>query len=161
MMVYCVFSLETPQRGDSNEYTQYTISQYKKNLPLWNFFQGTQERVRTGRGKRAINVRAIEVLLYLKKKKKKKKRLTLLSGQVSKIVGGMSKGLNFSGPDWSLSKNRSDQSLQCFLSIFVPIFRKMTASEGEWVHFQGKQLYHVLFFVSPQKCQLLKGKEPR
>ena len=29
MKVYCVFSLESPQRGDSNEYTQYTISQYK------------------------------------------------------------------------------------------------------------------------------------
>ena len=24
-----MFSLESPQRGDSNEYTQYTISQYK------------------------------------------------------------------------------------------------------------------------------------
>ena len=30
MKVYCVFSSESPQRGDSNEYTQYTISQYKK-----------------------------------------------------------------------------------------------------------------------------------
>ena len=30
MKVYCVFSLESPQRGDSNEYTQYTISQCKK-----------------------------------------------------------------------------------------------------------------------------------
>ena len=29
-MVYCVFSLESPQRGDSKEYTQYTISQYRK-----------------------------------------------------------------------------------------------------------------------------------
>ena len=25
-----MFSLESPQRGDSNEYTQYTISQYEK-----------------------------------------------------------------------------------------------------------------------------------
>ena len=25
MMVFCVFSLESPHRGDSNEYTQYTI----------------------------------------------------------------------------------------------------------------------------------------
>ena len=25
-----MFSLESPQQGDSNEYTQYTISQYKK-----------------------------------------------------------------------------------------------------------------------------------
>ena len=30
MKVYCVFSLESPQRGNSNEYTQYTISQYKE-----------------------------------------------------------------------------------------------------------------------------------
>ena len=30
MKLYCVFSLESPQRGDSNEYTQYTIFQYKK-----------------------------------------------------------------------------------------------------------------------------------
>ena len=31
-----MFSLESPQRGDSNEYTQYTISQYEKenNLKL-------------------------------------------------------------------------------------------------------------------------------
>ena len=25
MQVFCVFSLESPQRGDSNEYTQYNI----------------------------------------------------------------------------------------------------------------------------------------
>ena len=29
------------------------------------FFQGTQERVRNSRGKRAIGVRATEVLLYM------------------------------------------------------------------------------------------------
>ena len=29
MKVYCLFSLESPQRGDSNEYRQYTISPYK------------------------------------------------------------------------------------------------------------------------------------
>ena len=34
MKVYCVFSLELPHRGDSNEYTQYTISNMnKKNTP--------------------------------------------------------------------------------------------------------------------------------
>ena len=60
--VCCLFSLESPHRGDSNEYTQYTISQYEKekspyifpNLQLWGLFQGTQERVRNSRGKRAI-----------------------------------------------------------------------------------------------------------
>ena len=30
MKVCCLFSLESPNRGDSNEYTQYTISQYEK-----------------------------------------------------------------------------------------------------------------------------------
>ena len=32
--VHCVFSLESPQRGDSNEYKEYTISLYiKENHP--------------------------------------------------------------------------------------------------------------------------------
>ena len=30
MKVYCVFTLESPHRGDSNAYTQYTIFQYEK-----------------------------------------------------------------------------------------------------------------------------------
>ena len=29
-----MFSLESPQRGDSNEYTKYTISRYKKEIIL-------------------------------------------------------------------------------------------------------------------------------
>ena len=34
MKVYCVFSLESPHRGDSNVYTQYTIFIIKKkNTP--------------------------------------------------------------------------------------------------------------------------------
>ena len=52
MKVCCVFSSESPHRGDSNEYTQYTIFNIKKkspsiipNLQLWFFLQGTQERV--------------------------------------------------------------------------------------------------------------------
>ena len=52
MQVCCVLSLESPHRGDSNEYTQYTIFNIKKKITL-NFsksaaigcFQGTQERV--------------------------------------------------------------------------------------------------------------------
>ena len=36
---------------------------YPKSVAM-GFFQGTQEQVRNSRGKRAINVRAIEVLLY-------------------------------------------------------------------------------------------------
>ena len=34
-------------------------------MQLWDFFQGTPERVRKSRGKGAISVPAIEVLLYL------------------------------------------------------------------------------------------------
>ena len=34
MKIYCVFSLESPYRGDSNEYTQNTISQCKKEIYL-------------------------------------------------------------------------------------------------------------------------------
>ena len=67
-----MFSLESPHGGDSNEYTKYTIFSikkkftlnYRKNMQLWNFFQGTPERVRSSHGKRAISVRATVVLLY-------------------------------------------------------------------------------------------------
>ena len=69
--VCCVFSIESPHRGDSNEYTKYTIVNIKKinlnyipSLHLWIFFEGTQERPRNSRGKRAISVRATEGLLY-------------------------------------------------------------------------------------------------
>ena len=72
MKVYCRFSLESPRRGDSNVYTQYTIfiiviisPQIILNLQIWDFVLGTQERVRNSRGKRAISVRATEVLLFL------------------------------------------------------------------------------------------------
>ena len=68
MKVYCVFSLESPHRGDSNVYTQYTsfviqkkiTPDYSKPAAVGFFFLGTQERVRNSRGKRAIS----EVLLY-------------------------------------------------------------------------------------------------
>ena len=30
----CVFSLESPNRGDSNEYTQYTIFNIKQKITL-------------------------------------------------------------------------------------------------------------------------------
>ena len=65
-----MFSLESPHRGDSNEYTQYTIFNIEKitrNFPkseAMEFFQGTEERVRNNRGKRAIGVRVMEALLY-------------------------------------------------------------------------------------------------
>ena len=34
MKVCCVFSLESPHRGDSNEYTQYPIFNIKKKITL-------------------------------------------------------------------------------------------------------------------------------
>ena len=72
MKVYCVFSLESPHEGDPNGCIQYTIFNIKKKITLncpksaamW-FFPGTEERVRNSRGKRAIRVRATEVLLYV------------------------------------------------------------------------------------------------
>ena len=68
--IFCVFSLESPHRGDSNEYTQCTIFNIKKKIALnypksaaMGFSQGTQELIRNSHGKRAISVRATEVLL--------------------------------------------------------------------------------------------------
>ena len=72
-----MFSLESPHRGDSIEYTQHNIINIKRKSPLiisnilmsaaMGFFpEGTEERIRNSRGKRAIGVRAIEVLLYFK-----------------------------------------------------------------------------------------------
>ena len=40
MKVFCVFSLELPHRGDSNEYTQYTIFNTKKKIDL-NYLKST------------------------------------------------------------------------------------------------------------------------
>ena len=65
MNVYCVFSMESSHRGDSNEYTKFTIFNKKKKKKIilnhsesaaMGFFQETQERVRNSRGKRAISV---------------------------------------------------------------------------------------------------------
>ena len=76
MKVCCVFSLESPHRGNPNDYTQYTIINTEKKITLnyskyYNvssygiFFLGTQEQVRNRLGKRVISVRVTEVLLYL------------------------------------------------------------------------------------------------
>ena len=59
-----MFSLESPHRGDSNEYTQYTIFNMKiehhpKLTQICRYkivSNGTQEKVRNSRGKRAISV---------------------------------------------------------------------------------------------------------
>ena len=52
-----MFSLELPHRGNSNEYTQYTVSQYKKenhsklsqNLQLRNFAKGLKNVFETAK----------------------------------------------------------------------------------------------------------------
>ena len=67
-----MFSLESPHRGDSNEYTQYTIFNmnmkktlnYPKFAVMGFFSKGLKKEFEKSRGKRAISVRAIEVLLY-------------------------------------------------------------------------------------------------
>ena len=62
--VCCLFSLESPRRGDTIEYTQYTIFNIK--ICSYGFlFQGTQERDRNSRGKQTITVLATEVLLNI------------------------------------------------------------------------------------------------
>ena len=58
-----MFSLESPYRGDSYEYTQHTIFNVKRkktpllilSLPRWDIFQGTSLNIRV------ISVRATEV----------------------------------------------------------------------------------------------------
>ena len=70
-----MFSLESPHRGDAYQNTHHTISIYKKKIVItypriaaMGLFQGTQDRVRVSRDKRAISVRATEGLLYISNK---------------------------------------------------------------------------------------------
>ena len=65
-----MFSLESPHRGDSNENTQYTIFNVNKKNTLnypksvaMGFFPRDSRMSSKQPGKRAISVRAIEVLL--------------------------------------------------------------------------------------------------
>ena len=63
-----MFSLESPHRGDSNEYTQYTIFIIKKKITLdypKSASTGFFSRDSRMSSKRAISVRATEVLLYI------------------------------------------------------------------------------------------------
>ena len=62
-----MFSLESPHRGDSHQYTQHSIFHIKKKITLYNpksaamdFFQWTPKRIRNSRGKRAYSVRTVE-----------------------------------------------------------------------------------------------------
>ena len=54
MKVCCMFSLESPHQGDSNEYTQHTIFNIKtkspliiQSLPLWIFSRGLKNEFET------------------------------------------------------------------------------------------------------------------
>ena len=51
---YCVFSVESPHRGDSNEYTKYTIFDIKNKITLHHpkaaamgFFRGLKNEFET------------------------------------------------------------------------------------------------------------------
>ena len=65
-----MFYLESPHRGDLNEYTQHTIfnvkqkttQKFPKSEPeaMRFFVKGTQEQVRNSRGKRAISVHSLK-----------------------------------------------------------------------------------------------------
>ena len=66
-----MFTLKSPHRGNSYEYTQYAIFNMKRKIILnypkstaMGFFQVIQERVRNSRGKRAVGIRVIEVSVY-------------------------------------------------------------------------------------------------
>ena len=66
--ICCVFSLESPHRGGSNEYTQYTIFNIQKKITL-NYSRyvalGIVSKGLKTSSKLAISVRATEVLLYI------------------------------------------------------------------------------------------------
>ena len=73
MKVYCVFWLESPHRGNSNDYTQNTCTIFNikkkitQNYPksaAMNFFWKGLEQVRNSSGKQANSVPATEGLLY-------------------------------------------------------------------------------------------------
>ena len=69
-----MFSVESPHRGNPNVYTQYTIFNIKKKEITLNYSKSAAmeyfpRNLRSNSkqlccGKRALNVRAIEVLLY-------------------------------------------------------------------------------------------------
>ena len=66
MNVRCVFSLESPHQGDSDEYTNIPFSIYKKTHPKLSmgfFSMGLKKTARNRCGKRVIRVRATKGLL--------------------------------------------------------------------------------------------------
>ena len=65
LKVRCVFSLESPYEGDSNEHTQCTIFIIKKKITLdFQICMGLCSKGPKNVFETAISVRATEVLLY-------------------------------------------------------------------------------------------------
>ena len=60
-------NIEKERENKNNELNCQSHHNLHPNLQVWEFFPGTKERLRTSHGKRAISVRATEVLQYIKK----------------------------------------------------------------------------------------------
>ena len=62
-----MFLLESPQQGDSNEYTQYTIFSIRKKISFYHksasmgFFQCTQEYLETA----VVNEQSVSTVLWI------------------------------------------------------------------------------------------------
>ena len=80
-----MLSLESPHRGDSNVYTQYTIFIIKKKIipdysksAAMGFFLGTQERARNSRGKRAISGSIVYINTFIQYRIRKQAQCSLI-----------------------------------------------------------------------------------
>ena len=93
------------------------FSKYKRkrliipNLQLWDSFQGAQERVRNSRGKRAISVRATEVLLYLQP--------IWVNSSCGKVVKQRSSVVIFV---WQIRSAGSNLGIFLYIYLFILIF---------------------------------------
>ena len=70
--------IASPHRGDSDEYTQYTIFKLKRKITLnypksqlWDFPHGLKDELETAVVNKAISVRATEVHLYFERNKRR------------------------------------------------------------------------------------------
>ena len=63
-----MFSLKSPHRGDSNEYTQYTIINIKETLTLqlWDFSEGLKNEFETAMVNEPSVLEPLEFYCYLK-----------------------------------------------------------------------------------------------
>ena len=104
----CVFSLESPHRGNSNEYTQYTIFKSPSiiipNLQLWDFFKGLKNEFKTSMVKEPSVLEPLKVYcMWTDRSEQTKQSNTIL-----------------------LLKEQSDQGLYC-LSCHLHPFRCVPA----------------------------------